>query len=136
MVVVATMATIVSIRLFTVGKTIDWLLIGSIIATGVFGFINVFFTLKYGQQLEEQKGELLALNTIAEAVNRSVEIGLLLQGAIREVRRLLEVDFGWIYHVEAGKLVLRAYDGVTPAPLHIIEPNTEADGNDIHLKIK
>ena len=45
------MATIVSIRLFAVGKTIDWLLFGSIITTGIFGFINVFFTLKYGQQL-------------------------------------------------------------------------------------
>lgn len=129
--VVVTMATIVSIRLFTVGKTLDWLLFGSIITVGVFGFINVFFTLRYGQQLEEQKRELLALNTIAEAVNRSVEISLLLQEAIREVRRLLDVDFGWIYHVEGGRLVLRASDGVAPAPLLIIESNIEADANDI-----
>ena len=131
MVVVATMATIVSIRLFTVGKTIDWLTIGSIITTGVFGFINVFFTLKYGQQLEEQKRELLALNTIAEAVNRSVEISLLLQEAIREIRRLLEVEFGWIYHVEGGRLVLKAHDGTSPAPSLIIEPDIEADGTPI-----
>jgi PAS domain S-box-containing protein len=131
MVVVATMATIVSIRLFTVGKTIDWLLFGSIITTGVFGFINVFFTLRYGQQLEEQKRELLALNTIAEAVNRSVEISLLLQEAIREVRRLLELDYGWIYHVEAGKLALRASDGVGAAPAVIIQPNIDADSKEI-----
>ncbi|HTY38542.1 MAG TPA: ATP-binding protein [Bacteroidota bacterium] len=131
MVVVATMATIVSIRLFTVGKTIDWLTIGSIITTGVFGFINVFFTLKYGQQLEEQKRELLALNTIAEAVNRSVEISLLLQEAIREARRLLEMEFGWIYHVEGGKLVLRASDGIGQAPSLIIKPDIEADGSEI-----
>lgn len=131
MVVVATMATIVSIRLFTVGKTIDWLLFGSIITTGVFGFINVFFTLRYGQQLEEQKRELLALNTIAEAVNRSVEISLLLQEAIREVRRLLEIDYGWIYHVEAGKLVLRASDGIGSAPEVIIQPNIDADSKEI-----
>jgi PAS domain S-box-containing protein len=129
--VVVTMATIVSIRLFTVGKTLDWLLFGSIITVGVFGFINVFFTLRYGQQLEEQKRELLALNTIAEAVNRSVEISLLLQEAIREVRRLLDVDFGWIYHVEGGKLVLRASDEVATAPMLIIESNIEADANDI-----
>ncbi len=128
--VVVTMATIVGIRMFTVGKTIDWLLFGSIITTGVFGFINVFFTLKYGQQLEEQKRELLALNTIAEAVNRSVEISLLLQEAIREVRRLLDVDFGWIYHVEGGKLVLRASDGIAPAPSVIIEPNMDADARE------
>ncbi|MBF8293783.1 MAG: hypothetical protein HW389_328 [Bacteroidetes bacterium] len=129
--VVVTMATIVSIRLFTVGKTLDWLLFGSIITVGVFGFINVFFTLRYGQQLEEQKRELLALNTIAEAVNRSVEISLLLQEAIREVRRLLDVDFGWIYHVEGGRLVLRASDGVASSPLLIIDSNIEADANDI-----
>ncbi|TSA21712.1 response regulator [bacterium] len=129
--VVVTMATIVSIRLFTVGKTLDWLLFGSIITVGVFGFINVFFTLRYGQQLEEQKRELLALNTIAEAVNRSVEISLLLEEAIREVRRLLDVDFGWIYHVEGGRLVLRASDGVASAPLLIIESDIEADSNDI-----
>jgi PAS domain S-box-containing protein len=129
--VVVTMATIVSIRLFTVGKTLDWLLFGSIITVGVFGFINVFFTLRYGQQLEEQKRELLALNTIAEAVNRSVEISLLLQEAIREVRRLFDVDFGWIYHVEGGRLVLRASDGVASSPLLIIDSNIEADANDI-----
>jgi PAS domain S-box-containing protein len=125
------MATIVSIRLFAVGKTIDWLLFGSIIATGIFGFINVFFTLKYGQQLEEQKRELLALNTIAEAVTRSVEIDLLLREAIREVRRLLEVDFGWIYYIEGGKLILRQADGVVPPPQHIIEPNIDAEHPEI-----
>ena len=130
-VVVVTMATIVSIRLFSVGKTLDWLLFGSIITVGVFGFMNVFFTLRYGQQLEEQKRELLALNTIAEAVNRSVEISLLLQEAIREVRRLLDVDFGWIYHVEGGRLVLRASEGVASAALLVIESNIEADSNDI-----
>jgi PAS domain S-box-containing protein len=129
--VVVTMATIVGIRMFTVGKTIDWLLFGSIITTGVFGFINVFFTLKYGQQLEEQKRELLALNTIAEAVNRSVEISLLLQEAIREVRRLLDIDFGWIYHVEGGKLALRASDGIAPPPSIIIEPNMDADASEL-----
>jgi PAS domain S-box-containing protein len=131
LVVVVTMATIVSIRLFAVGKTIDWLLFGSIVTVGVFGFMNVFFTLKYGQQLEEQKRELLALNTIAEAVNHSVEISLLLQEAIREVRRVLEVDFGWIYHVEGGRLILRASNGAEPAPRHIIEPHTEADSEEI-----
>ncbi len=129
--VVVTMATIVGIRLFTVGKTIDWLLFGSIITTGVFGFINVFFTLKYGQQLEEQKRELLALNTIAEAVTRSVEIDLLLREAIREIRRLLEIDFVWIYHVEGGKLILRQSDGVVLPQQQIIEPNIDAEHKDI-----
>jgi PAS domain S-box-containing protein len=129
--VVVTMATIVSIRLFAVGKTLDWLLFGSIITTGIFGFINVFFTLKYGQQLEEQKRELVALNTIAEAVTRSVEIDLLLREAIREIRRLLEIDFVWIYHVEGEKLALRQSDGIVAPPQQIIEPNLDVENRDI-----
>ena len=129
--VVVAMATIVSIRIFTYGKTLDWLLFGSVVTVGVFGFINVFFTLKYGQQLEEQKRELMALNTIAEAVNRSVSMRLLLKESIREVRRLLEVDFGWIYYLEGGKLVLRASEGVEPPPEPIIESNIDVESKDI-----
>lgn len=129
--VVVALATIVSIRIFTYGKTLDWLLFGSVVTVGVFGFINVFFTLKYGQQLEEQKRELLALNTIAEAVNRSVGMNLLLRESIREIRRLLDIDFGWIYHVEGGKLVLRSAEGADPLPAPIIEPNIDAESKDI-----
>ena len=45
-VVVVAMATIVSIRVFTYGNRLDWLLFGSVTSVGVLGFINVFFTLK------------------------------------------------------------------------------------------
>jgi two-component system cell cycle sensor histidine kinase/response regulator CckA len=130
-VVVVSLATIVSIRVFTYGKQLDWLLFGSVTTVGVLGFINVLFTLKYGQQLEEQKRELMALNTIAEAVNRSVGMKLLLRESIREIRRLLDVDYGWIYHLEAGKLILRAADGVQPPPLSILEPDMDIDSSEI-----
>jgi len=120
--VVVAMATIVSIRIFS-GQYIDWLLFGSVITVGVFGFIIVFFTLKYGQQLEEQKRELLALNTIAEAVNRSVEINILLDNALREVRRLLDAEFGWVYHVERKKLALKAAVGTEEFTERIVEPD-------------
>jgi PAS domain S-box-containing protein len=124
--VVVAMATIVSIRVSS-GQYIDWLLFGSVITVGVFGFIIVFFTLKYGQQLEEQKRELLALNTIAEAVNRSVEIKILLENALREVRRLLDAEFGWIYHVEGGRLALKAVVGVEEFPDHIMQPDIDPE---------
>jgi PAS domain S-box-containing protein len=141
-VVVVAIATIVSIRIFAMGRTLDWLLFGSVVTTGVFGFINVFFTLKYGQQLEEQKRELLALNTIAEAVNRSVGIKLLLRESIREVRRLLDVDYAWIYHVEGGRLILRAVEGAEPPSFSVIGPDTVMENKDIqwvrlpHSKVK
>src|SRR5271157_831837 len=130
-VVVVSLATIVSIRVFTYGQRLDWLLFGSVITVGVLGFINVLFTLKYGQQLEEQKRELMALNTIAEAVNRSVGMKLLLRESIREIRRLLDVDFGWIYHLEGGRLILRASEGAEPPPLTIIEPDTDSEDKDV-----
>ena len=52
--VVVTLATIWVVRI-TSGRTIEWLLFGSVLTVGIFGFIIVFFSLKYGRQLEEQK---------------------------------------------------------------------------------
>ncbi|MCX6145123.1 MAG: PAS domain S-box protein [Ignavibacteriales bacterium] len=130
-VVVVSLATIVSIRVFTYGNRLDWLLFGSVTSVGVLGFINVLFTLKYGQQLEEQKRELMALNTIAEAVNRSVGMKVLLRESIREIRRLLDVDYGWIYHMDGGRLILRAAEGAEPLPRAIIEPDTDIESKDI-----
>ena len=130
-VVVVAMATIVSIRVFTYGNRLDWLLFGSVTSVGVLGFINVFFTLKYGQQMEEQKRELMALNTIAEAVNRSVGMRLLLKESIREIRRLLGFDYGWIYQLEGGKLILRAAEGAEPPPFTIINPGVDIEDKEI-----
>jgi hypothetical protein len=106
--VVVSLATIVSIRVFTYGNRLDWLLFGSVTSVGVLGFINVFFTLKYGRQLEEQKRELMALNTIAEAVNRSVGMKILLRESIREVRRLLDVDYGCVLRKGQNRLLSRS----------------------------
>jgi len=128
--VVVAMATIVSIRVFS-GYYIDWLLFGSVVTVGVFGFIIVFFTLKYGQQLEEQKRELLALNTIGDAVNRSVEITYLLQNALHEVRRLLDVELGWIYHVEGGRLVLKASEGTEDIHDIVLRPQIDVEEREV-----
>jgi ABC-type nickel/cobalt efflux system permease component RcnA len=70
--VVVTLVTILVIRMSGgMYRTPEWLLFGSILTVGVFGFIIVLLTLKYGRLLEEQKKELLALKTMAESVNRS-----------------------------------------------------------------
>jgi PAS domain S-box-containing protein len=99
----------------------------SIITVGIFGFLIVFFTLKYGQLLERQNQELIALNAMAEAVNRSVEIDFLLRNGLLEVKRLTGVQLGWIYYVEGGKLVLKAPRGHAAADKAIIPPDTLAD---------
>ncbi|MGD0589228.1 MAG: response regulator [Bacteroidota bacterium] len=118
--VVVTLATIWVVRI-TSGRTIEWLLFGSILTVGIFGFIIVFFSLKYGRQLEEQKQELLALNTFAESVNRAIDVQFLLQNALYEMRRLLNVEYGWIYRVEGDLLLLKASRGTEELDISIIE---------------
>ena len=118
--VVVTLATIWVVRI-TSGRTIEWLLFGSVLTVGIFGFIIVFFSLKYGRQLEEQKQELLALNTFAESVNRAIDVQFLLQNALYEMRRLLNVEYGWIYRVEGDLLLLKASRGTEELDISIIE---------------
>jgi PAS domain S-box-containing protein len=105
--VVVAMVTIIFVRILS-GYSLDWWDFVSVTTVGIFGFLIVFFTLRYGRELEEQKQELLSLKTFAEAVNRATEINYLLQTALREVSHLLDVEYGWIYHLEGGRLVLKA----------------------------
>jgi PAS domain S-box-containing protein len=120
--VVVTLATIVVLRM-TSGRTIEWLLFGSVLTVGVFGFIIVFFTLKYGRLLEEQKQELLALNAFAESVNRAIDVQFLLHNALLEMKRLIQVEYGWIYSVDGNRLVLRALRGAEELNFTIVDSN-------------
>jgi PAS domain S-box-containing protein len=124
--VVVSLITIWVVRI-TSGRTIEWLLFGSVLTVGIFGFIIVFFSLKYGRLLEEQKQELLALNTFAASINRSIDVQFLLQNALYEMRRLLDVEYGWIYHVEDDLLLLKASRGTEELETTIIE-----GGDNIH----
>lgn len=124
--VVVAMVTIVFVRVFS-GYMLGWYDFVSVITVGIFGYLIVYFTLKYGRLLEEQKQELMALNAIAEAVNRPVEITYLLENALQEVRRLLDVEYGWIYHTEAGRLVLKAKRGTEMFQTVIIPPDKPTD---------
>lgn len=118
--VVVTLVTIVVVRL-TSGHTLELLLFGSVLTVGVFGFIIVFFTLKYGRLLEEQKQELLAINKLAESVNRAIDVQFLLHNALLEMRRLLEVEYGWIFIVENNQLVLKALRGTEELNFSILD---------------
>ncbi|HOV97977.1 MAG TPA: PAS domain S-box protein [Bacteroidota bacterium] len=102
-IVVVSLATIFVVR-WTSGQKLEWLLFGSVLTVGIFGFIIVTITLKYGRILEEQKQELMALNSFAQTINRSVDINELLTNALREILRILDVQYGWIYQIENGSL--------------------------------
>lgn len=119
--VVVAMVTIFMVRVFG-DYPLEWYVFVSVITVGIFGFLIVYFTLNYGRLLEEQKQELIALNTIAAAVNRSVEINYVLENALHEVKRVLDVDYAWIYHVEGNKLSLKAMRGEEGQSAAIIRP--------------
>jgi PAS domain S-box-containing protein len=110
--VVVSMATIITAH-FVTGQTLGPLDFISIVTVGVFGFVSVYFSLKYGRQLEEERRELLALNTIAEAVNHSVELDTVLQSTLVKVMELMGADCGWIYLAENNLLVLRQSYGTS-----------------------
>jgi two-component system cell cycle sensor histidine kinase/response regulator CckA len=92
-------------------RTPEWLLFGSILTVGVFGFIIVLLTLKYGRVLEEQKQELLALKTMAESVNRAIDRRELFQNALKTISQLLGVDSVWIYRLDGQRLTATASHG-------------------------
>lgn len=110
--VVVAMLTIVSANFF-IGKELQWLDFISIITVGSIGFVSVYFSLKYGRQLEEQRRELLALNTVAEAVNHSVELEYVLQSALQKVIEVMGGDMGWLYLIEGQVLVLKHRHGTS-----------------------
>ncbi len=108
--VVVAMGTIVTVY-FSTGQQVGLLGFMSVVTVGVLGFMSVFFTLKYGRMLEEQRKELLELNAIAEAVNHSVELEYVLQSALIRVMELLDAGSGWIYLLDNQALTLRHYHG-------------------------
>lgn len=112
--VVAAMVTLVIMQL-TIHRTITGIDFMSIVIVGVIGFMSVYITLKYGRMLEEQRRDLLELNSITEAVNHSVELTVVLQSALEKAMELMRGDCGWIYLNDNQSLNLRHATG-TSAP--------------------
>src|SRR5512144_1824052 len=79
--VVISMATIVA-SLVATGQEPRLMDFVSILAVGVIGFTGVYFSLQYNRQLDDQRKQMMALNSVTAAVNRFVEIDLVLQTAL------------------------------------------------------
>jgi len=126
--VIVSMATIISAMVVT-GQTPRLMDFISILTVGTIGFTNVYFSLRYSRQLDEQRRQLLALNTIAEAVTRVVELDVVLQTALDKITELLGTDYGWIYMQEGGAPVMKCSRGTLLAffPIHD-RTATGADG--------
>jgi PAS domain S-box-containing protein len=108
--VVVSMTTIISAMAVTgqAPRLMDFI---SILTVGTIGFVSVYFSLHYSRQLDEQRRQLLALNTIAEAVNQVVELDYVLQTALTRITDLLGLQFGWIYMLEGKTLGLKTSRG-------------------------
>jgi PAS domain S-box-containing protein len=81
--------------------------------------------------LEEQKQELLALNAFAESVNRSIDVQFLLHNALLEMKRLIQIEYGWIYSVENDKLKLRALRGTEELNISIVDTNYNINSEEL-----
>lgn len=108
--VIVSMGTIVASMILTnqEPRLMDFI---SLLTIGLIGFTSVYFTLSYARQLDEQRKQLLALNTIAAAVNRVVQLDPVLQTALTKTVELLGTNFGWIYMLEGSHLVLKCSRG-------------------------
>ncbi len=82
-----------------------------ILTVGLIGFTSVYFSLRHNRQLDTQRRQLLALNTIADAVNRLGELNTVLNTSLEKVTELLGCKLGWIYILEDNKLVLQSSRG-------------------------
>ncbi|MEK6649390.1 MAG: PAS domain S-box protein, partial [Bacteroidota bacterium] len=125
--VVVTLVTIVAFRVVS-GEKLGWYDLISVVTVGIIGFLIVWSTISYGRQNEQQKQELLALKTIAEAVNRAVNIPYLLQNALQEVKRLLDVEYAWAYAVENDRLQLAIRRGTEELPTAVFPEGALDEG--------
>ena len=128
--VIVTMATIVAAILLT-GETLRWTDFISVLAVGLIGFFSVVFSLKYARQIDEQRRQLLAISTIAEAVSRSVELDHVLQSALNKATELLNTSFGWIYLLEGDHLAMKSSKGTSKDFVHL--PTNASDAVSIWL---
>ncbi len=110
--VIVSMGTIIAAMVLTqqAVRLMDFI---SILTVGTIGFTSVYFTLRYGRQLDEQRRQLFALTTIAEAVNQVVALDYVLQTALKKATELLGTGYGWIYMLEGTRLVLKSSKGTT-----------------------
>ena len=104
--VIVMMVTIISANII-LQKEFEFLDFVSISTAGVIGFASVYFSLKYGRQLEEQRRELEALNTVAMVVSKSINLNYIFSNALHNVADILKTEFGWLYVLQGERLELK-----------------------------
>jgi len=110
--VIVMMVTIISANV-VLNKAIGFLEFLTIITVGVIGFAGVYFSVKYGRQFEEQNRELVALNTIARDVNRTIDLPTIFDTVLKTVTALLKNEYGWLYILDKERLVLKNTNGTS-----------------------
>jgi len=109
--VIVIMVTIIAANIL-LRKGLDFLEFVSIVTVGIIGFASVYFSLKYGRQLEEQRRELEALNTVSQVVNQSFNLNYIFGNVLQTVASILKTEYGWLYVLKSERLVLRNLYGV------------------------
>ncbi len=104
--VIVIMATIITANIL-LQKELGYLDFISIITVGIIGFASVYFSLKYGRQIEEQRRELEALNTVAEVVSKSINLNYIFGNVLQTVANVLKTEYGWLYILEEDRLILK-----------------------------
>ena len=124
--VVIAMITIITVRIAS-GEALSTIDFISVVTVGVFGYVSIFFALRYGRVLEAQRMELLELNTMAEAVNYSVDLNYVMQSALIRVMQLMRAECGWIYLSENDILMLKHMHGtagtIVPHNCNVYDPS-------------
>ena len=123
--VVVTMATIIGVMIGT-DQSPRFMDFVSIVTVGIFGITNVYFSLLNSRRLDEQRRQLLALNTVAEAVNRVVDLDFVLRTALAKITEVLDTPYGWIYLEDAGSLALTCAAGTDVDILAAIDPSPQS----------
>jgi len=104
--VIVIMVTIIAANIL-LQKELVFLDFVSIVTVGVIGFVSVYFSLKYGRHLEEQRRELEALNSVSQFVNKSINLNYIFSNVVENVATVLKIDFGWLYVLNGDRLELR-----------------------------
>jgi PAS domain S-box-containing protein len=104
--VIVIMVTIISANIL-LQKELTFLDFISISTVGIIGFASVYFSLKYGRHLEEQRRELEALNAVSQFVNKSINLNYIFSNVLQNVATVLKIDFGWLYVLRGDSLELR-----------------------------
>lgn len=129
--VIVSMSTIVASMLATgqEPRLMDFI---SVLTIGLIGYMSVYFSLTYSRQLDEQRRQLLALNEITEAVNRVVQLDLVLETALAKTTELLNAGFGWIYMLDGNRLVMNCSRGTSLDFLALTDPSRENSAAWLH----